>query len=81
MKRHGGNLNVYYYGKGEILLRERSSILYESNHRTFWKKRNYGDSEQISEQISGETRMSGRSLFFEKPIYKNLGESYCSRER
>ena len=43
MKRHGGNLNVYYWVK------EASLKVYGSKCMTSWKRQNYGDS-KISDQ-------------------------------
>ena len=44
MKRHGGNLNVYY----QVKEANQKRVLYDSNYTTFWKRQNYGDIKKLS---------------------------------
>jgi hypothetical protein len=45
MKRHRGNLNVYYKGKK---VNVKNLPTYDSNCVTFWKRQNYEDSKSFS---------------------------------
>lgn len=45
MERQGGNANAYNYVKETNVKMYR---LYEFNYVTFWKRKNYGDSQKFS---------------------------------
>jgi hypothetical protein len=50
VKRHEVNLNAYLLSErsqSEKVYRYRN-YRYDSNHMTFWKRQNYGDSKKIS---------------------------------
>ena len=44
LKRHGGNLNVYYKEKEANLKR---LMLYDYNYMIFWKSKNYQSNKKI----------------------------------